>query len=150
MVRRKQSGFTIVELLIVIVVIGILAGISIVAYSGIQRNAQVSSVRADLENLQKAMLMYRVDVGTLPPGADFYSNTTMPPPSTWVNIVNALKTGGYITTNGLERDPWGQYYWYDNNDCTIGQGGSSPLRSVGPDGALSTSDDITVNIVTTC
>ncbi|MDB5165339.1 MAG: Fimbrial protein, partial [Candidatus Saccharibacteria bacterium] len=44
----KQRGFTIVELLIVIVVIGILAAITIVAYNGIQNRARVSSVNSAL------------------------------------------------------------------------------------------------------
>lgn len=147
---QKQTGFTIVELLIVIVVIAILAAITIVAYNGIQQRAREQTVRTDLQTLRKAMMMYREENRTLPPGSDFYSGTSMPPPASWTTIVTSLKNGGYIQTSGLEKDPWGQYYWYDNNDCTFGQGGSSPLRSVGPDGINNTSDDIGITIVTAC
>lgn len=49
--RRASHGFTIVELLIVIVVIAILAAISIVAYNGIQERANSSAVQSDLRNL---------------------------------------------------------------------------------------------------
>lgn len=49
--NAKQTGFTIVELLIVIVVIAILASISIVAYNGIQNRAADSSVQSDLKNI---------------------------------------------------------------------------------------------------
>jgi prepilin-type N-terminal cleavage/methylation domain-containing protein len=53
--RKSTSGFTIVELLIVIVVIGILAAIVIVAYSGVQQRAREAAVRADLANSAKKM-----------------------------------------------------------------------------------------------
>ncbi|MFZ1250344.1 MAG: prepilin-type N-terminal cleavage/methylation domain-containing protein [Candidatus Microsaccharimonas sp.] len=50
-VKQKQSGFTIVELLIVIVVIAILAAITIVAYNGIQNRASDAAVQSDLRSL---------------------------------------------------------------------------------------------------
>jgi type II secretion system protein G len=147
----KTSGFTIVELLIVIVVIGILAAITIVAYNGIQLRAKTTTVNGDLANIQKVMLMYRADKGTLPLGADWYSGTAMPPTARWsTEIIAGLKSGGYMSTSGLDKDPWGQYYWYDNNDCTFGGTGNSPVKSVGPDGLLNTADDIGISIMTTC
>lgn len=56
----KYSGFTIVELLIVIVVIAILATISVVAYNGIQSRANDSRVTADLTSLKKAIQLARI------------------------------------------------------------------------------------------
>jgi len=148
---KQTKGFTIVELLIVIVVIGILAAITIVSFNGVQQQARITSVKADLVAIQKAMVMYRAESGILPPGVDFYSGGVMPPPASWsTSILSVLKAKGYITTSGLEKDPWGQYYWYDNNDCAIGQGGASPLKSVGPDGLLNTADDIGITITVGC
>lgn len=51
--RQKQTGFTIVELLIVAVVIAILAAITIVAYSGIRDRAQVSALQSQLSQAMK-------------------------------------------------------------------------------------------------
>lgn len=62
----KQKGFTIVELLIVIVVIGILAAITIVAYNGIQGRAKDSQTDSALSQVKKAMEIYRADNGFYP------------------------------------------------------------------------------------
>jgi general secretion pathway protein G len=53
MPKHKQYGFTIVELLIVIVVIGVLAAITIVAYNGIQNRAHDTAIRSDLSTIAK-------------------------------------------------------------------------------------------------
>lgn len=62
----KQTGFTIVELLIVIVVIAILATISVVAYNGIQDRAEVSKTAAAIKAYKKALTMYKLDKGSYP------------------------------------------------------------------------------------
>ena len=63
---QKQTGFTIVELLIVIVVIGILAAITIVAYNGIQNRANDSRRISDLSQISKALEVYYVDNSKYP------------------------------------------------------------------------------------
>ncbi len=62
--RQYVLGFTIVELLIVIVVIAILAAISVVAYNGVQNRARDSSRQSDISALAKAFSLYKVDNGT--------------------------------------------------------------------------------------
>ena len=57
----KQKGFTIVELLIVIVIIGILAAITIVAYNGIQQRAQTTAMSSDLAGAARHMELAKVD-----------------------------------------------------------------------------------------
>lgn len=66
LVEQKQTGFTIVELLIVIVIIAILAAVSIVAYNGIQNRANDTVVEADLSAIVKKMELARVDLGHYP------------------------------------------------------------------------------------
>lgn len=63
---KKERGFTIVELLIVIVVIGILAAITIVAYNGIQNRAKTQSAQASASAIQKKIESYNAATGSYP------------------------------------------------------------------------------------
>lgn len=62
----KHKGFTIVELLIVVVIIGILAAIVVVAYNGITSQAQASSIKNDLTSAAKKLEIYKVENGSYP------------------------------------------------------------------------------------
>jgi len=59
----SRAGFTIVELLIVIVVIAILATITIVSYNGIQENARVAAISDGLKQIDKSMRLWMIDEG---------------------------------------------------------------------------------------
>jgi len=76
---QKTPGFTIVELLIVIVVIGILAAISVVAYGTVQTNARNKQVIAGAAAYNKAVMQYQAETGLIPTiegclGANYPSN----------------------------------------------------------------------------
>ena len=63
---KQKNGFTIVELLIVIVVIAILAAITIVSYNGIQNRAKISIAQNNLTEISKQLEVYKVDNGVYP------------------------------------------------------------------------------------
>lgn len=65
-----KPGFTIVELLVVIVVIGILATISLISYTGISIQAVIASSKADLANASKQIKMYQIENGSMPTSID--------------------------------------------------------------------------------
>jgi len=66
MKSKYKHGFTIVELLIVIVVIAILAAISIVAYNGIQQRARDGERSSEMQTIEKALALYFIDNGGYP------------------------------------------------------------------------------------
>jgi general secretion pathway protein G len=91
--NKYNSGFTIVELLIVIVVIGILAAITIVAFNGVQGRAYDAAVKSDFRNLSKLLVKYQTETGHLP------ANTT--------DLANAgikVSKSAYDLTSTLNRN----------------------------------------------
>lgn len=89
---KKDRGFTIVELLIVIVVIAILAAIVIVAYNGVQKRAQASTARANAEGVQKVVEAYAADTS-----AGNGSYPTLTQLTGWTGGVTRIPTG--VTVN---------------------------------------------------
>ena len=117
----KQKGFTIVELLIVIVVIGILAAISLTAYNGVQTKAKVNTAKSDLTTLNKAIQAGRVSQGKTLYGITGSNCTScgVIPYNTALDLISAASG---ISLNGLKKgDPWGNPYQIDENE---GEGGS--------------------------
>lgn len=113
---QKQKGFTIVELLIVIVVIGILAAITIVTFRGIQSRTYDSSLRTDLANASKILALDLVKTGSFPAslaaanegrgitasnGSSFVytPNNSSTPPSYTLTISNTKAPNNYQITN---------------------------------------------------
>ncbi len=102
--HSKRSGFTIVELLIVIVVIAILAAITIVSYNGIQNRAKDAQRKSDIASIAKVLELYYLDYGYYPPGSGSTSingswSTTAD--ASWSNLATTLQP--YMSK--LPRDP---------------------------------------------
>lgn len=66
---RSQNGFTVVELLVVIGLIGIIATLVIAVYTGTQEKARLAKMRADLASIQEGLALYRTDNGQFPVSA---------------------------------------------------------------------------------
>jgi len=113
----KHNGFTIVELLIVIVVIGILAAITVVAYSGIQARARDSQRQSDIRMITKALELYYVDNNQYPAGSGstvINASWSTTSDGSWPALATALKP--YLSR--LPSDP-------------ISTAGANPLTTAG-------------------
>ena len=112
--KSSKQGFTIVELLIVVVVIAILAAISVVAYTGIQQRARDSKRKIDLAAIAKAVELYRTDNGHYPPASSGGWCTQLSHPSH-----SQLRTALSPYMGPLPKDPLYtdtyQDYFYRNN-----------------------------------
>lgn len=99
----RRTGFTIVELLIVIVVIAILAAISVVAYNGIQNRTLISRSLTDLQAVNKAIQLYHSQYGTYPTTAGTIRNSNDNPtdyvPSLVPDVVASIPVS-YVGTTG--------------------------------------------------
>lgn len=98
-VGSSRTGFTIVELLIVVVVIAILAAMTIVSFSGIQQRAQLTSLKSELTNAAKAMEIANVDSGTYP--AVLPSSV---PQSSTANLSLSQTTNGFCINSQLKNN----------------------------------------------
>jgi general secretion pathway protein G len=101
---RNQPGFTIVELLIVIVIIGILAAITIVAYNNIQQRARDTQRMQDLADTAKALHLHYIDKGNWVTTSGGAGNG-----QGWFNggsptVLKFLQDAGYLTGKNV-RDP---------------------------------------------
>lgn len=129
----KQKGFTIVELLIVVVVIAILAAITITAYNGIQERARNAKISNDISEIVKAIMAARaVENKTLMQITGLSSNgdncwnkangtdlaTLAKTDTCWTRYTTFLSTVGNLANMNLSGlvDPWGRPYLIDENE----------------------------------
>lgn len=109
---KKSSGFTLIEVMVVVVILGILAAIIVPKIMSRPEQARIVKVKQDLLALQSALDLYKLDNGRYPTtdqGLDALVKkpTTSPIPANW-------KSEGYLQQ--LPSDPWGESYQYVNDD----------------------------------
>lgn len=134
--RIKQTqGFTIVELLIVIVVIAVLAAIVIVAYQGIQNHANDTAVQSDLRNIGAKFSEYRVTNGDVSPanGTEYVSSGAkashnsygahyVPAGSNGYNLLHCYTSSSSDTWGLVAASKSGTVYVFKNGSVTTGVG----------------------------
>lgn len=126
--NRKQSGFTLLEIMVVLVIIGILATAVMLNIGGDVDRATITRAKADISTLTTALERYKMDNFVYPSTeqglpALVRKPTSDPEPRNY-------KQGGYV--NKLEKDPWGRDYQY----VFPGEHGEFDLFSLGADGQL--------------
>ncbi len=131
--RRRRGGFTLIEVLLVLVILVILGAIAAPLYISTQQQANIKAAKAQALNLKSPLNVYRLNTGDFPASLD----ALYQPPA---DLADPNKWGGPYLEEPLPPDPWGNEYQY------LYPGSRNPgtydVWSMGPDKADGTADDV--------
>ncbi len=125
---RSQNAFTLVELMLVVVIIGVLAAMVVPRLAGRTEQAKVARAKSDIATIGLALDLYELDAGQYPASLD--ELTTKDAPSHLSEEMQAKWNGPYLK-KGLPKDPWGRGYVFAG-DSQHNQ--DYDLSSLGADG----------------
>ncbi|MNN04538.1 Type II secretion system protein G precursor [compost metagenome] len=120
---RRQQGFTLLELLVVLVVLGLLAGLVAPKYFNQLGKSEAKVARAQIEGLSKALDLYRLEIGHYPSSEQGLQALTAAP-------TDETRWAGPYLQKTVPQDPWGRNYIYRSP----GENGEYDLLSMGKDG----------------
>jgi general secretion pathway protein G len=108
--NRDDAGFTLIEIMVVIAIIGILATLIVPRIMGRPDEARATAAKHDIGTISQALKLYRLDIGRYPTSEQGLNALVVKPsadpvPQNW-------KAGGYL--DSLPKDPWGHPYQYAN------------------------------------
>ncbi len=124
--RHSAAGFTLIEIMVVVVILGLLAAVVVPKVMSRPDEARMVAAKADIAAISQALKLYRLD-NTMYPTSEqgllalVQKPTTSPQPNNW-------KTGGYL--DRVPKDPWGREYQY----LSPGTRGEIDVFSLGSDG----------------
>lgn len=121
--NSKKAGFTLVELLLVVTILGVLASIAVMNLGGTSEEARIRATQSDIATIQGAVSTYEIRTGKYPSSIDDLAKE-----------MDGQK--GLLDATALT-DKWGTKYSFKNEG-----GGYFEIRSAGPDTAMNTADDI--------
>ncbi len=128
---HRNAGFTLIEVLLVVAILGMLAGVVVVSFRGRDKSARIATTRTSISAICLALDLYEVDNGVLP-----------------ATLQGLMQSGGEPNWNGpyirgaMPIDAWGTAFNY----AKVGDKGYE-VRSAGPDRQMGSSDDITSQAV---
>lgn len=126
---QNRRGFTLIEIMVVIVILALLAALIGPKIIGRSDDAKLTDAKLQIRNLETALKLYKLDNGVYPStGQGLQALLTLPTsgviPKNW-------RTGGYLEGKNLPKDPWGGDYIY----LSPGEHGDYDLCTFGADGA---------------
>ncbi|HEY7654119.1 MAG TPA: type II secretion system major pseudopilin GspG [Methylomirabilota bacterium] len=122
---RDQRGFSLIELLVVIIILGLIAGLVGPRLFGRVGQSKLATAKAQIELFGAALDQYRLDVGAYPPaGVGLQALVRNPNVQNW--------NGPYLKKPAVPMDPWGRSYQYK---CCPGDHGDYDIWTLGADGA---------------
>ncbi len=124
--RHKIRGFTLIEIMVVVVIMGLLAAFIVPRVMDRVDEARVTKVRADLQAIETALAMYRLDTARLPSTSQGLGALVQKPEDP---TLRNWRSGGYMAR--VSADPWGNPYRYRQPGT---RGSEFDVYSLGPDG----------------
>ena len=110
--KRHSRGFTLIEIMVVVIILGVLAALVVPRVMGRTDDARVAAAKQDIASIMQALKLYRLDNGRYPTTdqglpALLARPTIEPVPANW-------KQGGYLDRSSVPLDPWKEPYRYLN------------------------------------
>jgi len=130
--KHKQTGFTLIEIMVVVVILGILAAAVVPKIMSRPEQARIEKAKHDITALESALNIYKLDNYQYP-STDQGLEALVSKPS-GSPLPRNYKSGGYIKK--LNKDPWGNEYLY----LQPGTHSELDIYSLGPDGQPSDDD----------
>ncbi len=132
---RNNHGFSLIELMVVIVILGILAGMIMPKLMGRTDQAKRVKAQVDITALDTALKLYKLDNGSYPTTEQGLKALIEPPEKN--GTTGSWKKGGYLEKKALPKDPWGREFIY----LCPGTNGDYDIISYGADGVPGGSDE---------
>ena len=126
--KRNNRGFTLIELMVVLVILGILAGLIVPRIMGRPEEARRTKTRMQMEGIETALKLYKLDNGNYP-STDQGLQALVEPPTTGT-LPRNWREGGYLEKGKVPKDAWGNNFVY----LCPGNHGEYDLSSYGADG----------------
>ena len=143
--NTPAAGFSLVEILLVILIILMLAGALVVYVLPQQESAQKNTTRVKLGEINTALSLYKVNLGTYPSEDEGGLNALLRRPEYEDERRGERWAGPYLALGATVDDAWGHQLRYELVDKSLLENADGPdyrLFSVGPDGQAETDDDI--------
>lgn len=125
---RSTAGFTLIELMVVIVILGILAGLILPRIMGRPEEAKQLKAKIQIQSLETALKLYKLDNGAYP-GTEQGMVALVALPQSG-QIPKKWREGGYLEKGKIPKDPWGNDFIY----ISPGVNGDYDIISYGADG----------------
>ena len=132
--KRVRYGFTMIELMAMLIIIGLLATLVVTKVATKIDQARITTTKANLKSLHSAVNQFRMDTGRFPSEDKGLIDLIEQPTD-----VDTWETGGYLETTEIPPDGWGNEFIYE---LYPESGKQFVIRSCGPDKEEGTEDDL--------